>query len=87
MGALPERFGAPMSASEITILKEFRRYQMKASEMLFFNSGQAKSHTRQFSHAMHSLIERGLVVQERHKNAYSLTTHGYLASLSAESGR
>lgn len=78
-----ESAGVTMSASEISILREFRRYQLRASEMLFFNNGQAKTQSRQFTHAMLSLIEKGFVVKERHKNAYSLTSNGYLASLSA----
>ena len=52
--------------------------------MLFFPNGQAKGPSREFTSAMNSLIKRGMVIQERHKGAFSLTPSGYRASLSAE---
>jgi hypothetical protein len=73
-----------MSASEISILRQFRRFQIRPSQMMFFPTGQGKGSTREFTSAMNSLIKRGMVVPQRHKGAYSLTPSGYQASLSAE---
>jgi hypothetical protein len=72
-----------MNQAEADILRFFRTYGVKSNEMLFFNCGMAKSHPPQFKRAMQSMMQRGLVVQERHRNAYSLTASGYRASLSA----
>jgi len=72
-----------MSEAEADILRVFRSYGVKSNEMLFFNCGLAKSHPPRFKRAMQSMMDRGLVVQERHRNAYSLTASGYRASLSA----
>lgn len=72
-----------MSAAEANILRFFRSYGVKSNEMLFFNCGMAKSHPPEFKRAMQSMLDRGYVVQERHRNAYSLTARGYRASLSA----
>jgi hypothetical protein len=72
-----------MSASEINILRQFRRFQIRPAQMMFFPSGQGKTGGREFTMAMNSLIKRGLVLPERHKGAYSLTRSGYEASLSA----
>ena len=71
-----------MTGSETDILRYFRQYRIGANEMLFFNSGMAKSHPPKFRFAMASLIESGHVVEERRRNAYSLTFRGYSASLS-----
>jgi hypothetical protein len=72
-----------MSASEINILRQFRRFQIRPSQMMFFPSTQGKGSSREFTSAMKSLIKRGMVVPQRHKGAYSLTPSGYQASLSA----
>ncbi len=71
-----------MSEGEADILRFFRTYQVGVNEMLFLNSGFAKAHPPQFKRAMQALMERGLVVQERPRDAYSLTASGYRASLS-----
>ncbi len=71
-----------MTRSETSILRYFRQYRIGANEMLFFNSGIVKSHPPEFRRAMASLIDNGLVVEERRRNAYSLTEEGYCASLS-----
>jgi hypothetical protein len=70
-----------MTASETDILRYFRQYRIGTNEMLFFNSGMAKSHPPKFLGAMASLIDSGHVVEERRQNAYSLTSRGYNASL------
>jgi RIO-like serine/threonine protein kinase len=72
-----------MSDTEVAILRQFRAYRAKSNEMLFLNSGRAKSHPREFARAVNSLMERKLVVKERPRDAYSLTPRGYAASLSA----
>ena len=72
-----------MTQSETDILRMFRTYGVRPHEMLFLNAGLAKSHPQQFTRAMQSMVERGLVVKERRRDAYSLTTTGYRASLSA----
>ena len=69
--------------SEAEILRLFRSYRVRASEMLFFNQGINKTRPVQLTRALESLVERGLVVKERHRDAYSLTTRGYRASLVA----
>jgi DNA-binding IclR family transcriptional regulator len=73
-----------MTPSECAILNYFRRYDIGPSEMLFFNPNDCKLPMAPFNSAMESLLRRGLVVQERHKLAYSLTTHGYELSLALE---
>lgn len=70
-----------MNKAETDILRFFRSYGVRANEMLFFNRGQSKTRTPQFSRAMHSMMQRGLIVQERHRDAYSLTDVGYRVSL------
>ncbi len=72
-----------MSNAEVAILRQFRVYRARSHEMLFLNSGRAKSNPREFARAVNSLMERKLVVKERPRDAYSLTASGYAASLSA----
>ena len=72
-----------MTQAETDILRFFRSYGVRSNEMLFFNSGLAKSHPPAFKRAMQSMVQRGFVVQERHRDAYKLTSSGYRASLSA----
>ena len=69
--------------SEAEILRLFRSYRVRASEMLFFNQGVTKARPAHLSRALQSLVDRGLVVKERHPDAYSLTDRGYRASLVA----
>ena len=71
-----------MNQAETNILRQFRYYSIRPAEMLFFNSQSAKAHPQQFTQAMQSLVNRGMVVRERPRNAYSLTDLGYQASLS-----
>ncbi len=71
-----------MTATETDILRYFRQYRIGANEMLFFNSGMSKSQTSKFRNAMASLIDNGLVIEERRRGAYSLTPRGYDISLS-----
>ena len=73
-----------MTQSETSILRYFRQYRIGAHEMLFFNAGMVKSHPPEFRRAMASLIDSGLVVEERQRNAYSLTEQGYSASLAID---
>ena len=72
-----------MSDVEVEIMRHFRRYDVGVGKVLFFATGWAKANPNQFSHAMASLVRRGMVVKERHHGAYSLTDLGYQASLSA----
>src|SRR5690606_10360318 len=53
-------------------------------QMLFFNPGDCKVAPAPFRTAMESLMNRGLVVKERPKQAYSLTRSGYQLSLSPD---
>jgi DNA-binding HxlR family transcriptional regulator len=71
------------NASEAEILRLFRSYRVRASEMLFFNQGVSKARPAHLSRALQSLVDRGMVVKERHPDAYSLTDRGYRASLVA----
>lgn len=72
-----------MTDTELEILRYFRRYHIGVGEMLFFDTGPAKSHPAKFHRAMESLVRVGLVMEERPRGAYSLTARGYRASLSA----
>ncbi len=71
-----------MTAAEIDILREFRRYSVAAHSMLFFNCSRTNPHSPQFKRAIISLLDQGLIARERRDNAYSLTRAGYSASLS-----
>jgi hypothetical protein len=72
-----------MSKVETEIMRHFRRYSVGVGKILFFDTGPARAHPTQFRDAMASLVRRGMVVEERHHGAYSLTPLGYQASLSA----
>ena len=73
-----------MTATEFAIMGFFRRYKIRAEEMLFFNPADCKMSPGPFHTAMESLMRRGLVIKERPKQAYSLTRNGYDISLSIE---
>jgi RIO-like serine/threonine protein kinase len=75
-----------MSEAELAILRLFRTYRARANDMLFLNSTHSQAHTKKFANALHSLLERKLVVKERPRDAYSLTARGYEASLAAQAG-
>jgi hypothetical protein len=70
-----------MNQAETNVLKAFRRFRIQPHQMLFFNPGQTKSQAAQFRRTIQSMIERGYIVQERHRDAYSLTSRGYEISL------
>jgi DNA-binding PadR family transcriptional regulator len=70
-----------MSKPEALIMRHFRNYRAGVGEMLFFESGLAKTHPPEFYDAMSSLVRNGLVVEEQRRGAYSLTARGYKASL------
>lgn len=72
-----------MTAEELDILLFFRRFLVGPKEMLFFTPSDCKVAAKQFVGAMHSLIEKDLVVKERPAQAYSLTSAGYRLSLRA----
>lgn len=71
-----------MTDPEAEIMSQFRRYLVREGQMLFFPPGAAQSHTASFQRAIESLIRDGLLIQERHRHAYSLTRSGYRASRS-----
>ncbi|MEX0675616.1 MAG: hypothetical protein WD063_00975 [Pirellulales bacterium] len=71
-----------MTKNEKDIMRHFRHYQIGVNEMLCFNTTLAKADSSEFQMAMSSLIRSGMVVKERHRHAYSLTYHGFTASLS-----
>jgi hypothetical protein len=70
-----------LNGTELDILRLFRAYGVTAHQMLFFPAGFAKAESRKFTSSINSMIERGLVVKERHHEAYSLTPRGYRESL------
>ena len=72
-----------MTDCETAIMLYFRRYDVGAGQMLFFDTGPARGDADAFDRAMGDLIRRGLVVRERPQFAYSLTDSGYRASLAA----
>jgi hypothetical protein len=72
-----------MSDSEVEIMRYFRRFDVRVGQMLFFDTGPQRADAARFYQAIESLIQRGLVVEERPHCAYSLTRSGYRASLSA----
>jgi hypothetical protein len=72
-----------MTASELSILRFFRRFQVGPAEMLFLTSTDCKLGASSFQPAMRSLIEKGMVVEERPEQAYSLTVEGYRMSRTA----
>jgi hypothetical protein len=72
-----------MTESEAQIMRYFRRFDVGVGQMLFFDTGPARTDAAGFHEAMGSLIRRGLVVQERPQCAYSLTQRGLRAALSA----
>ncbi len=72
-----------MTQTERSILRHFRQYHIGVNEMLCFNTTMANSNSPKFQAAIASLIRNGLVVKERHRHAYSLTTHGFTQSMSA----
>ncbi len=76
-----------MTAEELDILLFFRRFLVGPKEMLFFTPSDCKVAAKQFLAAMHSLIEKDLVVKERPAQAYSLTSAGYRLSLRTPSKR
>lgn len=51
--------------------------------MLFFNNTAKGAHLSELAEAFRSLIARGLVLQEAHGNAYSLTVSGFRAAIAA----
>lgn len=79
----PEPREANMNPAEVKILRQFRSYGLRTNEMLFFNRSLAKPHLPEFTRAIQTLVERGLIVKERRQDAYSLTTLGYQVSISS----
>jgi hypothetical protein len=56
---------------------------MEPNQILCLHAGFSKSDPQEFSKAVRSLINREMLVKEQFRDAYSLTTLGYVASLSA----
>jgi hypothetical protein len=71
-----------MTESETHIMRHFKLYGIRVNEMLCFNE-LANSQPARFHAAMASLVQRGFVVAERRRDAFSLTSQGYCASLTA----
>jgi hypothetical protein len=65
---------------EADILRHFRRYLAHEGQMVFFQAGTARAHPPSFYHAIESLIRNGMLIKERHRDAYSLTKTGYQQS-------
>ena len=72
-----------MNESERAVLRLFRTYQMEPNQILCLHAGLSESDRQQFSKAVRSLIDQEMLVKENFRDAYSLTTRGYVASLSA----
>ena len=64
-----------LTASEQRVLGVFRQFLVGPGEMLCFNSAQLKAYRL----ALPKLIDRGFLVRERFKGAYSLTDAGFEA--------
>jgi hypothetical protein len=73
-----------MTADERRILAFFRQYQAGPAEMLFFHQGGSTLPSNRFQAAMHGLISKQIVVKERPRDAYSLTSKGYNLSMVGE---
>ena len=65
-----------MTVAEWNILRQFRIYQVRPAEMLFVTARDCRVTGRTFLSAMRRLVEKGLVVKEHPKEAYSLTQAG-----------
>lgn len=76
-----------MTDAESDIMRQFRRYLVEEGQMLFLHAGGSRKHPAGFHRAIESLVRDGLLIRERHQNAYSLTQLGYQASRSASGGR
>ena len=66
-----------MNAAEYSILDFFGRYLVRPSEMLFCCPNDCRITDKRFHSAMLRLVEKGLVIKERPRQAYSLTEAGY----------
>jgi|GEM_PF-5877104 len=75
-----------MTNGEQAILSFFRRFEMRAEQMLFINNNGAvaKLDGSAFDYAMEKLIKQGLVRRDRRKHAYFLTKAGYEATLAGQ---
>ena len=65
-----------MTDSELEILRYFKRFSTTAGQMLFFQAS-SRTDPAKFQKAMQGLVRRGLVLQEKRRDAYSLTELGY----------
>jgi hypothetical protein len=72
-----------MNESETAVLRLFRTYRMEPNQIFCLHAGFSKSDRQEFSKAVRSLIDQEMLVKEHFRDAYSLTTRGYVASLSA----
>ncbi len=72
-----------MNESERAVLRLFRTYRMEPNQILCLHAGLSKSDRQEFSKAVRSLIDQEMLVKENFRDAYSLTTRGYVASLSS----
>ncbi len=72
-----------MNESERAVLRLFRTYRMEPNQILCLHAGLSESDRQRFSKAVRSLIDQEMLVKENFRDAYSLTTRGYVASLSA----
>ena len=61
--------------SEQSVLKTFREFLMRPGQMLCFYGPELE----RYRNALKQLTERKLLVKERFKGAYSLTSNGFLA--------
>ena len=66
-----------MDAVELSILEVFGRYLVGPTEMLFCSAQDCRMADRRFHAAMLRLVQKGLLVKERPRQAYSLTKAGY----------
>ena len=62
-----------LNRSEIKVLRTFRQYCLTPGKMLCFFGPSLKQHQT----ALAKLTEKDLLVKERFKGAYSLTTAGF----------
>jgi hypothetical protein len=72
-----------MNESETAVLRLFRTYRIEPNQILCLHAGFSESDRQEFSRAVQSLINQEMLVKEHFRDAYSLTSRGYVASLSA----
>ncbi len=69
-----------LSTSEVRVMRDFRRFLMSPGQMLCFYG----PNLERSKNALRQLTDKGLLVKENFKGAYSLTPEGFTAMKSCE---